>query len=120
MYASLTRLSGNVHNTCKKKDFLWATKKKFPYGDENKNIQPLYELLDNQHYKRFMESDEYRQVPFVHLAYFFQHFPKRLADPCVDGNILIKERLDNYEPHTQAAETLNHQRPKREDQEFVS
>ena len=29
------------------------------------------------------------------MAYHFQNNPKKLADPFVDGNILIKERLEN-------------------------
>ena len=57
-----------------------------------------------------MKNDEYRNVPYLHIAYAFEHYPKSLADPYVDGNLLIKERLENYVDHTQAATTLKFSR----------
>ena len=69
--------------------------KNWPFGEENKNILPLYDLLDNAQYKKFLKTSKYKKVPSLHMAYHFQNNPKKLADPFVDGNILIKERLEN-------------------------
>ena len=70
-------------------NYLNGHKMSFPFGEENKNVRPLYELLDNKQYKIFMKTEKYKQMPYLHMAYYFEYFPKRLADPYVDGNFLI-------------------------------
>ena len=65
----------------------------FPFGEENRNFLPLYDLMKNRCYKKFYSSPRYKPVPFLHLAYFFQFTRVTLGDPYKDGNILLKETL---------------------------
>ena len=44
-------------------------------GHENRTILPLEELLKEEVYQRFVKSDKYLPVPFLHLAYWFQMNP---------------------------------------------
>ena len=64
-------------------------------GNGSQNCLLLETLLKDEEYQRFLASEKYYPVPFLHLAYKFEVTPIKLGCPYIDGNILQKTLLDD-------------------------